>query len=383
MTTSGTAHTEPVTQKHRFGGERKPMFKKTLAAVAAAALLVLATPTTAYAADGDVHYLTDADFPAETQPYTPEWFTGGGSNGTLTSTADGLEVAGLYQILNADIAASGLESLVNTYELNVVSGEVWAQISLFFDTDNKFTTLRQPVTSSTAVDPAGQWTTSWAVADLVAGSTNSLQDYLDRFDGEYEILGFGAYVSAGQTAVIESIEWSGETHLFTPAPPVPNPISTLDVADTAELLAILADADYVPEDLGDVTHTTGTSTAVSIVLPWAEDDAFVDVYLFSDQQVVGVFPVVDGEATITLPASTVTGLEPGVHHLVVVGQTSGEEVVWEFNLVLNAATDGTGDSELAGTGTEAIIGVLFVAVLIGAGVVAVGYSRRAKARIHA
>lgn len=196
-----------------------------LAATGAAIALVggsILVATSAATAD-TTNYYTSANFTQETSPYAAGWFVGGGSTGSISSSATGLTVdgtSGLEQILNGTTPGTGLAGLVAGAKFNVVSGNAFFQVSLFAAPalpGKGFTTLR-PVTANTLT---GQWTLSQTVGAFTANTPYDLSTLVAGLPAGYQLLAYGAYVNPGSTAVISSITWGGATSVFTPKPNTP------------------------------------------------------------------------------------------------------------------------------------------------------------------
>ena len=158
----------------------------------------------------------------------------------------------------------------------------------------------------------------------------------------------------------------------------------LDVAATT--------AGFVPkpgtanDDLGDLD----ADELLEGELPWsAAEDSFVDVYAYSSPVHLGTFPVVNGAVQVQ---ADISGLEPGTHKLLFIGQTSGEIQVIEITVAdVPQQTEPTppgdgaeptppgdddatpapgGNAQLPRTGAEAsfgVIGLAGLALMLGLG----------------
>jgi LPXTG-motif cell wall-anchored protein len=124
--------------------------------------------------------------------------------------------------------------------------------------------------------------------------------------------GFGdAYARADVTAVV--------TAPMKPAAPAP-------VANSTGLAGYLAANGAAVQPQGSAGLPAGNLDPTkphTATLTWAEADSWVDVYMYSTPVFVGSFPVVNGQAQITLSAKLLSQLAAGSHTLVVTGQTSG------------------------------------------------------------
>ena len=206
----------------------------TGAAFSLVAASVLLGASAANAAD---YYVDGETFPAEVSPYSAEWFVGGGTTGTLTSQSNGLNMTGKAQILNGDTPATGLQALVDSAGFDVDAGDAFFQVPVFTGPGGtNYTTLRPAVSNSVAAAPTDMWITSGAFGGFLAGGTASLQDFIAAMDSDYEVLAFGAFVDTGDSAVIRSITWNGDTHYFGFKPPAgtvtPSSLTVSALADT-------------------------------------------------------------------------------------------------------------------------------------------------------
>ena len=208
-----------------------------LSRITAAGAGVLLVGATVFAGAGAAQaadfYVDDSDFGVEGATYADSWFVGGGSLGTHETGVSGLTLTGVgasYQVLNGLTPATGLVGLVDNASINVVSGDAFFQIPVFFaddndiDTNPEFTTLRTPVSSTTGLFSASVWTTSGDINQpdgttlYAAQSTATLADFETALGAGYEVLAFGALVDPGTSATIASIDWAGDRHWFLPVP---------------------------------------------------------------------------------------------------------------------------------------------------------------------
>jgi hypothetical protein len=201
------------------------------AAVVASALLV----APANAADT---YVTADQIGTEGASYPAGWFVGAGSTGAIASVAGGLSIVGPEQVLNGTPGAigDGLVAVVSAAQLGVTSGNADFQIPLYTDgaTDSGFTTLRPDNFNNAGLNPAAGWTTSGAFGTFAAGSSHTLADYdaeLATLGTTPELLAYGVFVPAGETAVVSSITWNGTTTRFTPSPTGTATPSTVSLSD--------------------------------------------------------------------------------------------------------------------------------------------------------
>lgn len=345
-------------------------FSRMLAVGAAAALVgvsTLAIGGTASAAD---FYVDDTQFPPETSPYSPGWFTGGGSLGTLTSTTSGLVMdgtTGRIQILNGTTPATGLVSLVDTAEFTLTSGQAIFNIPVFSNAtgpDSGYTTLIavNPGQLGLASTSPNAWQTTFDITDSVgtvvyaAGSTASLLEFQTALEDanaatDYEILAFGAFVPAAGAATVAKITWAGDTHWFLPTP-------TATVTPASLTIAAMG--------------TTGVSGVFTGFIPGEAVTPF-----FASSGSGGPIPgsfTADTNGAVTVTYSQ-TGVTAGGYFLGVMGDVSGAESVGAFAVTANPAA-------LAATGadfTPAIVagGVL---MMLGAGFVLAGRRRAAAHR---
>jgi len=207
--------------------------KRSGGVVAATALLVSAAAV-AHAEDigpGDIR-------PDETN--YQGWHQGDddGSN-SFEVRWDGLHLGynGKAQIINglgehgdtyAPMDRSDLESLITSAEVEIVDGDVWFQVPVFFGGDalessqgTNFTTLRPADSSSTgsaAYNSNDEWQTSQEISNEYGeNATAPLSELLDAIyeeggDAGAAPLAYGFFASA--SATVKSITWGGETTTF-------------------------------------------------------------------------------------------------------------------------------------------------------------------------
>jgi hypothetical protein len=226
-----------------------------IAVGAAVALIGGSTLFAAGTANAADDFVAASQFGAEGASYPAGWFTGtppaGVTAGGIASGPTGLSVTGREQILNGTpgtTPAGGLVALATGANLNVVSGNVDFQIALYAGPgQTNFTTLRPDNFGNAGLNPAAGWTTSGAVGTFAANSSHTLADYQGQLASDYQILAYGAFVNAGDTAVISSITWNGVTTRFTP---VPTPTAT--VSPTTVTLS-----NFTTVGKGVTVHLTG------------------------------------------------------------------------------------------------------------------------------
>ena len=337
------------------------------AATALVGVSTLAIGGSAAAADS---YVNDTQFPAETSPYSPGWFTGGGSTGTIDSTPSGLSLVGPYQILNGTTPSTGLVSLVADAELNVVSGEIAFQIPMFArGTANTSYTTLVPVDPGNAglhrTTPGGWTSTNDILADDgltilldkdLYYTLEEIETALDTLADPYEILAFGAYLPLTKSAVVSSITWAGDTHWFLPAAPTatitPASITVADVSNSAKGVTGVFTG-FVPNEA--ITIGLGTGQSGGQIDTATADANGVVTYKY-----------------VSAPADAAVGN----YTLVAIGDVSGVSASGAFAVTANPA-------ELAATGadfTPAIItGSLLL--LLGGGFV-IAARRHAIAKRH-
>jgi hypothetical protein len=165
---------------------------------------------------------------------------------------------------------------------------------------------------------------------------------------------------------------------LTPEPPAAPP-----AVDSAELDELIESEDIDVESDTDQFLPTGAANtdlnAIDPTLPvsgeyedWPEPaDAFVDVYSYSTAVFVGTFQIVNGDVVLT--GMDLSHLTPGVHRLLLRGQTSGAIAVVQLTVLAApiAAHPATGPADVAPLAAGA-----FIVVLLGAvGLLAVRRSR--------
>jgi LPXTG-motif cell wall-anchored protein len=216
---------------------------KTLSAVLAGALaiagvLLVGPAASASTVVGEGTFYGASDFGTETSSYPSgvDWFFGdaSGTDGPHAFTADGLELngdaSGNVQILNQNVGtqpatAAAFIDLVGTMAVASDDDSTWTlQIPMFAEgtTPAEFTTLRPSFTGNIDnSDPGSEvWVTSRAFGAYAANDTDTLADFADAiFAGEAPlVLGYGLWVGAADTAVIQAFHWGDDSSYFLPAP---------------------------------------------------------------------------------------------------------------------------------------------------------------------
>lgn len=209
-------------KKHRFA--------------AAGLALALATGSVAIAGPAiaaDIYVSGDVTA-TEGDSYPAGWFTGSDPAAAAVphGTDAGLEVTGRTVLLygqTTDVTdGAHLSSLLASAAADATGTAVF-QIPMFWNSeaegDKVFTTLRPT--------GDGDWTTSRAVGPFAANSSNPIEDYAAFLDAAIEeggwtpqVLAFGVIVPEGEQAVVRSVSFAGDNHIFTKAPaaPVANPV---------------------------------------------------------------------------------------------------------------------------------------------------------------
>lgn len=277
----------------------------------------------------------------------------------------------------------------------------WYGWGLTADTDWCYTVLKwEPyvapgtaawTTVDLSVDTAAQSSTSrggWVSSKNLGGYPGNvsngqlMSDYLAQM-ADYEVTSFAFGAGSGTpgpaAGYVRQYTIGGTRYSFAPeaappaAPPVPDTTQLQELVET-EGVDVAADTERFV--------TTGTQNTdlskVDAALPlhgayenWTDpSDAFADVYSYSEAVFIGTFPIVGGH--VILDGADLSHLEPGVHHLLFRGQTSGTLAVVQFTVVGLAATG----SENAGALAAAAL------LLTAAGVVLLG-SRVRRARHRA
>ena len=190
------------------------------------------------------------EVPGEGYP-AGQWFVGDPAGPELTQDETGLTVPGRNQLLYGQsitgVTTDAFTALIEGASVDA-TGTYTFQVPVFFDPEDVdgdgdllFTTLRPAVPGSP--ETTTEWTSSRAIPALgVAANTpvafSVIADVFDfALDAEParspEILAFGVFVNTGDSAVLTSVTWDGETWTFaTPTavvvPPteavVPTPI---------------------------------------------------------------------------------------------------------------------------------------------------------------
>lgn len=166
----------------------------------------------------------DGDIRPDESTY-PGWHDGTGT-GTYKSYPTGLEVQGEAQILYGLTDPAGFMnncfSLANSMSVELVgySAPVWAQVPVFYypngtisnaPADRLFTTLRSDVS-----DLGTTWTASRdifadAAKTVVLVPANTPVDYgtISQALGQHQVIGFGFFVNAGESATVKSLTFNG------------------------------------------------------------------------------------------------------------------------------------------------------------------------------
>ena len=200
-------------------------FNRLINVGAAVALVASSSLLVASAANAADTYVPASQFGVEGTTYPAGWFTGGGSNGTITTTPSGLVITPRMQILNGTPGTSSspdLVALATGAHIGVVSGNADFQIPLFTNGTAKtgFTTLRPDNFNDPGLNPLAGWTTSSAFGTFTAGTSHTLPEYQSQVQGfpNFQILAYGVIVPLGVSAVLSSITFNGNTTWFTPQP---------------------------------------------------------------------------------------------------------------------------------------------------------------------
>ncbi|UOR03237.1 S-layer homology domain-containing protein [Leucobacter allii] len=148
----------------------------------------------------------------------------------------GLEISGKYQLLNGFAPEDVLVNAASRAAELVVDadGPVWAQIPVHYYPEGslapQFTTLRALVPESGNLAEASSWITSRALPGIAANAEASLDEIVAAL-GDHDVIGYGVFVDAEQTATIRTIAFDGTTTDLTRAgiPPFENPFE--DIAE--------------------------------------------------------------------------------------------------------------------------------------------------------
>lgn len=312
----------------------------TAAALALGAALLVASP--AHAATTYVGP-DDLPFPVEDGSALEGWFKGAYSTdpaaGAESITPSGLQLEGRFQLLNADVPALTLEQLATTTNYGLVSGPVFLQFPLFFDSTDinddsnlGFTTLRPQAANQDSSTTGTLWRSSrdFGLAPgtvIPANSINPLSAYLDVIADQglvVDVLAYGIFVDPGETSTVYSITAGDDTTWFLPAPTA---TATTPAAPTVEQAT-----------------TTGVSATFTGFLPGEAVTADFATEGFGGPVDGDYVADADGVITVSyiLPADTV----PGTYLLGATGDTTSVNAVSEFTVVAAAAP------ELADTGAE-------------------------------
>lgn len=236
------------------------------ALLAAAGALMTAAPAMASTVVGDGTFYGASDFGVETSSYPSgvDWFFGdaAGTDGPHAFTIDGLELngdaSGDVQILNQNVGPQPADAvefigLVGTLAVASDDATKWTyQIPMFAEgtTDSDFTTLRPNFTGNIdSGNPGAEtWVTSQAFGSYAAGATDTLANFATAiFAGEApRLLGYGLWVGAADTAVIQAIHWGDAANYFLPAPTRAISATTLTVDEAAATGITLTGTNWIP-----------------------------------------------------------------------------------------------------------------------------------------
>jgi hypothetical protein len=210
----------------------------------------------------------------------------------------------------------------------------------------------------------GQW-------DYFLPGNGGLAQFLSDFDG-YHLVSFGP--NSGRSAfedgtyIVRSITALGSTFDFLPTEQSP---VTAPVADADALPAYLDSKGVTPVD---VPGTVDPSAPYEQSVAWTGADSWVDVYGYSTPVFLGTFPVVDGVAQ--LDGVDLSSFSSGTHHLVLIGQSSGNVAAYSMLVAASAAAAAApaaaAQASLASTGADATIpvavasGLLLLGILLAA-----------------
>jgi hypothetical protein len=305
------------------------------AAVALIGASALALGGVANAADAE-NYVTAGQFVNETSPYPAGWFRGTIANpGTITTASGGLTVVGPVQILNGTpgaVPAGGLAELATGAKLNVPSGNAAFQISLYSGAgQTDFTTLRPDNYNQAGLNPLAGWTTSGAFGTFTAGSSHTLPEY----DAEalvagnpVTLLAYGAFVPAGQTAVISTISFNSDINHFTAAP--------TGVATPASISVT-------------AFSTTGVVVTLTGFVPGESVDEFFITPTSQSSGETGVVHTADANGTATFSFVGPAQSAPGTYRVGAYGADNG--AVADFAVVANGTTTAPPATPISGNAT--------------------------------
>jgi hypothetical protein len=263
----------------------------------------------------------------------------------------------------------GISGVDSTWCYALVKWEPFATTSTWSTVDLSADTAGN---SGTVPTKTAGWMSQKRVGSFPATSSrvgHKLSDYLGQM-AHYQVVsvGFGAGSGAAAPTAgwVKSMTVGGATFDFAPvaAAPTPPPVANstalqgyittnnIDVAATTNTFSING------APAGSGLTSIDPSAPFDAALPWSDtSDTFVDVYAYSSPLLVGTFPVIAG--VVDLTGVDLSALQPGSHHLVFVGQSSGAVSIVAIGIAAAAPT-------LALTGTDAVgptIGALSVLLL--------------------
>lgn len=194
---------------------------------------------------------------------------------------------------------------------------------------------------------------------------------------EYEVTSFAFGIGSGTPGpaygYLKEYTIGGTTYRFVPEPTTP---AAPPAADTDELEDLIADEGLDPETETEQFVTTGAVNTdlsqIDAALPldgayenWKDPaDAFVDVYTYSTPVFIGTFPVVNGDVVLT--GADLSHLEPGVHHFLFRGQTTGALAVVRFTVIGLAATGQDAEATMIGAGAAGLLLAAGAGLLVAA-----------------
>lgn len=274
-----------------------------------------------------------------------------------------MSLVGPFQILNGTTPDTGLVSLVNDADLNVVSGGVNFQIVVAGNAagpNTNYTVLEPMNLGNAGLHSAApnSWRTTEPIyapggtieifPSFALGTLQEFQDALEATD--YQILAFGAHTSGGSSSVISSITWNGNTHWFLPTPTAtvsPASISPTD-SSTAGKGITGTFTGFVPGEHVTIYFATGSSGSA----------------------VANIVADSDGAVTVTYVADS--PLTPGSYVLGAFGESSGVDTSGTFAVAAAA---------LAATGVDSapFVAPAGILLLLGAGFVVAKVTMRRRA----
>lgn len=308
-----------------------------------------------------------------------------GSGGYPSMDAAAHTLADLQSTLRWTVALPDLLTAVGgggpsiefTAQKEVASG-VWHVVSGFV---NCGTSGYTEVLAAYDLSSCGEWGVNSRVdlngsPSLVAGqlqyynSGRTTADFLAAF-GDYDVVAFGPNVGRFQgpqgSTLVSSLSAFGGTYSFVEEL-VPQTVAGAPAADETGLQQVVAAQSLgvvtIPEELpptGDLTSVHSWS--------WDDHDGWVDVYGYSSATFLGSFRVSNG--AVDLSGLSIAGLGSGVHHLVLVGQSSGGMAVYQITI-----------AGLAATGDESAVFVIAAGGLIGLGALLLVLGRRRRQGAH-